>query len=224
MYIYEHNDWPSFSWDKELVHAKLNEVYKAVGYLMGRLSLMGFDDKMSAITEALSHDIIASSEIEGVELNTEQVRSSVARKLGVAIANPVEVSRYVDGVVEMALDATVNYNAPLTHERLFGWHNCLFPTGWSGTVKIDVAQYRSGEMKVVSGMFGREKVHYAAPSAERIEEEMTRFLEWFNSDTRNGYLKSAIAHLWFVCIHPFDDGNGRIGRAIADMALSQAEN
>ena len=166
---------------------------------------------MSAITEALSHDIIASSEIEGVELNTEQVRSSVARKLGVAIANPVEVSRYVDGVVEMALDATVNYNAPLTHERLFGWHNCLFPTGWSGTVKIDVAQYRS-------------KVHYAAPSAERIEEEMTRFLEWFNSDTRNGYLKSAIAHLWFVCIHPFDDGNGRIGRAIADMALSQAEN
>ena len=162
MYIYEHNDWPSFSWDKELVHAKLNEVYKAVGYLMGRLSLMGFDDKMSAITEALSHDIIASSEIEGVELNTEQVRSSVARKLGVAIANPVEVSRYVDGVVEMALDATVNYNAPLTHERLFGWHNCLFPTGWSGTVKIDVAQDRSGEMKVVSGMFGREKVQYAA--------------------------------------------------------------
>ena len=140
-----------------------------------------------------------------MELNTEQVRSSVARKLGVPIANPVEVSRYVDGVVEMALDATVNYNAPLTH-------------------KIDVAQYRSGEMKVVSGMFGREKVHYAAPSAERIEEEMTRFLEWFNSDTRNGYLKSAIAHLWFVCIHPFDDGNGRIGRAIADMALSQAEN
>ena len=224
MYIYEHKDWPSFSWSQELVHAKLNEVYKAVGYLMGRLSLMGFDDKMSAIAEALSHDIIASSEIEGVELNTEQVRSSVARKLGVPTTSPVQVSRYVDGVVEMALDATVNYSAPLTHERLFGWHNCLFPSGWSGTVKIDVAQYRSGEMKVISGMLGREKVHYAAPSAERVEEEMTRFLEWFNSDTQNGYLKSAVAHLWFVCIHPFDDGNGRIGRAIADMALSQAEN
>ena len=224
MYIYEHKDWPSFSWNQELVHAKLNEVYKAVGYLMGRLSLMGFDDKMSAIAEALSHDIIASSEIEGVELNTEQVRSSVARKLGVPTTSPVQVSRYVDGVVEMALDATVNYSAPLTHERLFGWHNCLFPSGWSGTVKIDVAQYRSGEMKVISGMLGREKVHYAAPSAERVEEEMTRFLEWFNSDTQNGYLKSAVAHLWFVCIHPFDDGNGRIGRAIADMALSQAEN
>lgn len=184
---------------------------------------MGFDDKMSAITEALSHDIIASSEIEGVELNTEQVRSSVARKLGIPITKPVEVSRYVDGVVEMALDATVNFSTPLTHERLFGWHNCLFPTGWSGTVKIDVAQYRSGEMKVVSGILGREKVHYVAPSVEKVEEEMTRFLDWFNSNMQNGYLKSAIAHLWFVCIHPFDDGNGRIGRAIADMALSQAE-
>lgn len=223
MYIYERQDWPAFSWNKELIHEKLNSVYKAVGYLMGRLSLMGFDDKMSAITEALSHDIIASSEIEGVELNTEQVRSSVARKLGIPITKPVEVSRYVDGVVEMALDATVNFSTPLTHERLFGWHNCLFPTGWSGTVKIDVAQYRSGEMKVVSGILGREKVHYVAPSVEKVEEEMTRFLDWFNSNMQNGYLKSAIAHLWFVCIHPFDDGNGRIGRAIADMALSQAE-
>lgn len=124
----------------------------------------------------------------------------------------------------MAIDATINYNTHLTHERLFGWHNCLFPTGWSGATKIDVAKYRSGEMKVISGMFGREKVHYIAPAPEKIEEEMNRFLEWFNSDTDNGYLKSAIAHLWFVCIHPFDDGNGRIGRAIADMALSKAED
>ena len=166
-------------------------------------------------------------------MNNEQVRSSVARKLGVQLPNPTESSRYIDGVVEMALDATVNFNSPLTHERLFGWHNCLFPTGWSGPTKIDVARYRSGEMKVISGMgemkvisgmFGREKVHYVAPAPERIDEEMNRFLDWFNSDAHNGYVKSAIAHLWFVCLHPFDDGNGRIGRAIADMALSQAEN
>ena len=224
MYIYEHKAWPSFSWNKELVNIKLNEVNKAVGYLMGRLSVIGFNDKMSATVESISHDIIASSEIEGVELNNGQVRSSVARKLGVQLQNPSESSRYVDGVVEMALDATVNFNSPLTDERLFGWHSCLFPTGWSGSTKVDVGQYRNGEMKVVSGMFGREKVHYAAPAPEKIREEMNRFLDWFNSDTHNGYIKSAIAHLWFVCIHPFDDGNGRIGRAIADMALSQAEN
>ena len=224
MYIYEHKAWPSFSWNKELVNIKLNKVNKAVGYLMGRLSVIGFNDKMSATVESISHDIIASSEIEGVELNNGQVRSSVARKLGVQLQNPAESSRYVDGVVEMALDATVNFNSPLTDERLFGWHSCLFPTGWSGSTKVDVGQYRNGEMKVVSGMFGREKVHYAAPAPEKIREEMNRFLDWFNSDTHNGYIKSAIAHLWFVCIHPFDDGNGRIGRAIADMALSQAEN
>ena len=224
MYIYEHKAWPSFSWNKELVNIKLNEVNKAVGYLMGRLSVIGFNDKMSATVESISHDIIASSEIEGVELNNGQVRSSVARKLGVQLQNPSESSRYVDGVVEMALDATVNFNSPLTDERLFGWHSCLFPTGWSGSTKVDVGQYRNGEMKVVSGMFGREKVHYAAPAPEKIREEMNRFLDWFNSDTHSGYIKSAIAHLWFVCIHPFDDGNGRIGRAIADMALSQAEN
>lgn len=224
MYIYEHKAWPSFSWNKERVNIKLNKVNKAVGYLMGRLSVIGFNDKMSATVESISHDIIASSEIEGVELNNGQVRSSVARKLGVQLQNPSESSRYVDGVVEMALDATVNFNSPLTDERLFGWHSCLFPTGWSGSTKVDVGQYRNGEMKVVSGMFGREKVHYAAPAPEKIREEMNRFLDWFNSDTHNGYIKSAIAHLWFVCIHPFDDGNGRIGRAIADMALSQAEN
>ena len=224
MYIHEHKEWPSFSWNKELVGEKLNKVNKAVGYLMGRLSVIGFNDKMSAVVESISHDIIASSEIEGVELNNEQVRSSVARKLGVQLPNPTESSRYIDGVVEMALDATVNFNSPLTHERLFGWHNCLFPTGWSGPTKIDVARYRSGEMKVISGMFGREKVHYVAPAPERIDEEMNRFLDWFNSDAHNCYVKSAIAHLWFVCIHPFDDGNGRIGRAIADMALSQAED
>ena len=224
MYIYEHKEWPHFSWNKELVGEELNKVHKAVGYLMGRLSVIGFDDKMSAVVESISHDIVASFEIEGVELNNEQVRSSVARKLGISLQGSTESSHYIDGVVKMALDATINFKAHLTHERLFGWHNCLFPTGWSGSVKIDVAQYRSGAMKVVSGMFGREKAHYVAPAPEKINEEMNRFLDWFNSDAHNGYVKSAIAHLWFVSIHPFDDGNGRIGRAIADMALSQAEN
>ena len=135
MYIHEHKDWPSFSWNKELVGEKLNKVYSKVGYLKGWLSVIGFDDRMSAMVESVSHDIIASSEIEGVELNNEQVRSSVARQLGVQLPNLATSSRYIDGVVEMALDAAVNYNAPLTDERLFGWHNCLFPTGWSGSVK-----------------------------------------------------------------------------------------
>lgn len=225
MYIHEDKCWPSFTWDKDAVNAKLNHVNKKVGYLMGRLSTIGFDAQMSAAVEAVAHDIIASSEIEGVELNNEQVRSSVARKLGVQLPNSIASSHYIDGIVEMALDATTNYAIPLTDERLFGWHNCLFPTGWSGATQIDVAQYRKGEMKVVSGMFGREKVHYVAPSAEKITEEMKVFLEWFNhSAIHHDYVKSAIAHLWFVCIHPFDDGNGRIGRAIADMALSQAED
>jgi len=225
MYIHEDKCWPSFTWNKDAVHAKLNYVNKKVGYLMGRLSTIGFDAQMSAAVETVAHDIIASSEIEGVELNNEQVRSSVARKLGVQLPNSIASSHYIDGIVEMALDATTNYAIPLTDERLFGWHNCLFPTGWSGATQIDVAQYRKGEMKVVSGMFGREKVHYIAPSAEKITEEMKVFLEWFNhSATHHDYVKSAIAHLWFVCIHPFDDGNGRIGRAIADMALSQAED
>lgn len=224
MYIHEHKDWPNFSWNKELVGEKLNEVAKAVGYLAGRLSMVGFDDRMSAVVETISQDVVASSGIESIGLDDAQVRSSVARHLGVHIPDSKKSSHYIEGVVEMSLDATANYDRPLTRERLFGWHSCLFPTGWSGPVRIDVAKYRQSEMKVVSGMFGREKIHYVAPSADRIEGEMSLFMNWFNSDNGNGYVKSAVAHLLFVCIHPFDDGNGRIGRAIADMALSQAEN
>ena len=224
MYIYEHNNWPSFYWDNDIIIPKLMTVNKAVGFLLGRLNALGFDAQMSAVAEAVAHDIIASSEIEGVELNSAQVRSSVARKLGVIITDSTPSSRYIDGVVDIALDATINYSTPLSHNRLFGWHNSLFPTGWSNATKIDVAQYRNGEMKVVSGMFGREKVHYIAPAAEKVIIEMDKFIQWFNSYPNPDYLKSAIAHLWFVCIHPFDDGNGRIGRVIADMALSQAEN
>ena len=204
-YIHQSEQWPHFFWDKELVADKLAAVNKASGFLMGRLNAIGFDARLSANAEMLSNDIINSSEIEGISLNVKQVHSSIARKLGISSDADEPSSYYVEGIVEMMLDAVSHYRQPLTHERLFGWHNCLFPSGMSGYSKIDVAQYRKGEMKVVSGNYV--------------------FLDWFNTDTASPtYLKSAIAHFWFVCIHPFDDGNGRIGRAIADMALSQADD
>ena len=224
-YIHQSQQWPHFTWDKEWVADKLASVNKASGFLMGRLDAIGFDARLSANAEMLSNDIINSSEIEGIELNAKQVRSSIARKLGIPSDADEPASHYVEGVVEMMLDAVSHYRQPLTHDRLFGWHNCLFPSGRSGYSKIDVAQYRKGEMKVVSGNYGREKVHYEAVPAQDVQKEMDVFLDWFNTDIDSlTYLKSAIAHFWFVCIHPFDDGNGRIGRAIADMALSQADD
>lgn len=225
MYIHQSNKWPHFIWNETLVTEKLVCVVKAASFLAGRLSTIGFDSQLSAVVETFTHDILASSEIEGVQLNSDQVRSSVARKLGVPITNETTPSHYVEGIVEMMMDATTNYKQPLTHERLFGWHSCLFPNGRSGLMPIDVGKYRTGEMKVVSSMFGREKTHYIAPNPEKVPTEMALFLDWFNNQEQEpNYIKSAIAHLWFVCIHPFDDGNGRIGRAIADMALSQADN
>ena len=224
-YIHQSEQWPHFTWDKELVADKLATVNKASGFLMGRLNAIGFDAQMSASAEMLSNDIINSSEIEGISLNVKQVRSSIARKLGIPSDADEPSSHYVEGIVEMMLDAVSHYRQPLTHERLFGWHNCMFPSGMSGNSRIDVAQYRKGEMKVVSGNYGREKIHYEAVPAQDVPKEMDLFLDWFNTDcTAPTYLKSAIAHFWFVCIHPFDDGNGRIGRAIADMALSQADD
>lgn len=224
-YIHQSEQWPHFTWDKELVADKLATVNKASGFLMGRLNAIGFDAQMSASAEMLSNDIINSSEIEGISLNVKQVHSSIARKLGIPSDADEPSSHYVEGIVEMMLDAVSHYRQPLTHERLFGWHNCLFPSGMSGYSRIDVAQYRKGEMKVVSGNYEREKVHYEAVPAQDVPKEMDIFLDWFNTDcTAPTYLKSAIAHFWFVCIHPFDDGNGRIGRAIADMALSQADD
>ncbi len=224
-YIHQSEQWPHFTWDKELVADKLAAVNKVSGFLMGRLNAIGFDAQMSASAEMLSNDIINSSEIEGISLNVKQVRSSIARKLGIPSDADEPSSHYVEGIVEMMLDAVSHYRQPLTHERLFGWHNCLFPSGMSGYSRIDVAQYRKGEMKVVSGNYEREKVHYEAVPAQDVPKEMDIFLDWFNTDcTAPTYLKSAIAHFWFVCIHPFDDGNGRIGRAIADMALSQADD
>ena len=225
MYIHQAKDWPHFSWDKDAINAKLVNVNKAAGFLAGRLSAIGFDAQMSAAVETLTHDILASSEIEGVVLNSDQVRSSVARRMGVHIVGDVEPSHYVEGVVGMIMDATVKYDQPLTDDRLFGWHNCLFPTGRSGMEVINVGKYRIDPMEVVSGTLGREKVHYRAPEADAVPSEMKQFLDWFNADsTPKDYVKSAVAHFWFVSIHPFDDGNGRISRAIADMALSQADD
>ena len=225
MYIHQTDNWPNFSWDKDAVNARLIAVNKAAGYLAGRLSALGFDARMNAAVETFTNDILASSEIEGVILNSDQVRSSVARRMGVHITGDVEPSHYIEGVVEMMIDATKNYASPLTDDRLFGWHNCLFPTGRSGMDEIDVGKYRVGPMKVVSGTLEREKVHYCAPEADAVPYEMQNFLAWFNSDsTPKDYAKSAVAHFWFVSIHPFDDGNGRISRAIADMALSRADD
>ena len=225
MYIHQTEDWPHFSWDKDVISTKLANVNKAAGFLAGRLSTIGFDAQMSAAVETLTNDILASSEIEGVVLNSDQVRPSVARRMGVHIVGDVEPSHYIEGVVEMMMDATRKYDQPLTDDRLFGWHNCLFPTGRSGMEVINVGKYRIDPMEVVSGTLDREKVHYRAPAADAVASEMAQFLDWFNADsTPKDYVKSAVAHFWFVSIHPFDDGNGRISRAIADMALSQADD
>lgn len=225
MYIHQTEDWPNITWDQTDIGLRLAKVNKAAGFLEGRLSAIGFDVQRQAAVEALTHDIVASSEIENVILNSDQVRSSVARRMGVRITNETEPSHYVEGVVEMMLDAVGNYAKPLTDDRLFGWHSCLFPTGRNGMERINVGMYRVDPMNVESGPLGREKIHYHAPEAETVPMEMKRFLDWFNSDsTPKDYVKSAVAHFWFVSIHPFDDGNGRISRAIADMALSQADN
>ena len=225
MYIHQTEDWPHFSWDKDVISTKLANVNKAAGFLAGRLSTIGFDAQMSAAVETLTNDILASSEIEGVVLNSDQVRSSVARRMGVHIVGDVEPSHYIEGVVEMMMDATRKYDQPLTDDRLFGWHNCLFPTGRSGMEVINVGKYRIDPMEVGAGTLDREKVHYRAPAADAVASEMAQFLDWFNADsTPKDYVKSAVAHFWFVSIHPFDDGNGRISRAIADMALSQADD
>ena len=225
MYIHETDSWPIFTWDRTRTDPKLAAINKATGYLDGILSAIGFDVKERAAVEAYTHDIVASSEIEGLLINSDQVRSSIARRMGIKITGEVPYGHYVDGIVEMMLDAVQGYDKPLTNDRLFGWHSCLFPGGRSGYEEINVGEYRVDEMSVISGALDREKVHYRAPSPDRVQKEMDVFLKWFNDpSTPRDYIKSAVAHFWFVSIHPFDDGNGRIGRAIADMALSQADN
>lgn len=224
MYLHEHKHWWNFWFDAKAVINKLAEVKMLQGRLLGHLHAMGFSLQNDAVLANLTLEIVKSSEIEGEKLNVEQVRSSVAQRLGLPVAGLVNTSRYVDGVVDMMLDATQNYLSPLTDERLFGWHNVLFPTGMSGLYKIDVAKYRTHEMQVVSGAMGHEKVHYQAPTPERVIGEMHRFLEWLNNeDSTESIIKAAVAHLWFVTIHPFDDGNGRIARAITEMLLSRSD-
>ena len=225
MYIHETDSWPIFTWDRTRTDPKLAAINKATGYLDGILSAIGFDVKDRAAVEAYTHDIVASSEIEGLLINSDQVRSSIARRMGIKITGEVPYGHYVEGIVEMMLDAVQGYDKPLTNDRLFGWHCCLFPGSRSGYEEINVGKYRVDEMSVISGALDREKVHYRAPSPDRVQKEMDVFLKWFNDpSTPRDYIKSAVAHFWFVSIHPFDDGNGRIGRAIADMVLSQADN
>lgn len=224
IYIHEQNNWPYFTWDNKLVLLKLGETRNLQGKLLGKMETLGFDLQNEAVLNTLTLDVMKSSEIEGKFLEKEQVRSSIARRLGIDIAGNVYPERDVDGIVEMMLDATQHYLAPLTSDRLFDWHAALFPTGRSNMYKITVADWRKDPMQVVSGAMGKEKVHYEAPKPERVAHEMNIFLDWFESE--NGLdlvLKAAIAHLWFVTIHPFDDGNGRITRAITDMLLARSD-
>ncbi len=226
-YIYELPDWPKFRWDQTMLAAPLAAVRHRQGRLIGRMEALGFSLRKEAVLQTLTLDVLKSSEIEGEIINPEQVRSSIARRLGMDIAGLVAADRKVEGVVEMMLDATQNFEKPLTAERLFDWHAALFPTARSGLHKIRVGAWRDdskGPMRVVSGPIGRERVHYEAPAAQHIDAEMTAFIDWANqpSDT-DPVLRAAIGHLWFATIHPFDDGNGRIARAIADWALAQSE-
>jgi len=223
-YIYQNKNWTEFSWNDRAINAVFGEVKLLQGKLIGQMNGLGFLEKEEVSLSALTLDVVKSSEIEGELLNYEQVRSSIARRLGINTAGLVPSSRHIEGVVEMMLDATQRYDFPLTEKRLLGWHAALFPTGYSGPYEIEVGKYRTGEMQVVSGAMGKEKVHYEAIKAKFVKREMDRFLEWYNQDEKlDPVFKAAIAHFWFIIIHPFDDGNGRVGRAIADMLLSRAE-
>lgn len=226
-YIHQDADWPKFTWDSAEVLNLLASVRHRQGRLFGRMESLGFELREEAVLRTLTEDVTKSSEIEGEVLDKEQVRSSIARRLGMDVGAVLPADRNVEGVVEMMLDATQQFRAPLTVDRLFAWHAALFPTGRSGMTKIAVGAWRgenAGPMQVVSGRIGRERVHFEAPSWDRLDAEMTAFLSWFAEDDGvDPVLRAAIAHLWFVTIHPFEDGNGRIARAIADMALARSE-
>ena len=227
-YIYQNIDWHNFTWHGEKIQKLLLDIKKAQGYLLGRMDSLGFDVKNNALLQVLTENIIKSSEIEGQILDKHIVRSSIARRLGIDIGGETPVSRDVEGVVEMMLDATQNYADKMTKERLIGWHAALFPTGYSGMYKIKVGQYRDdelGPMQVVSGSIGKEKVHYQAPSADILEKEMSDLIDYINKQDDIDYLiKAGVVHLWFVVLHPFDDGNGRIARALTDMLLTRSDD
>ncbi|HTG44527.1 MAG TPA: Fic family protein, partial [Verrucomicrobiae bacterium] len=227
MYIHELKDWPEFHWKRAELADLLAEARHLQGRLLGRMESLGFGLREEATLQTLTQDVLKTSEIEGEKLEAGQVRSSIARQLGMDMGAGLPIDRNVEGIVEVMLDATRKYDAPLTEERLFGWHAALFPIGRSGMQRITVAGWRtkaSGPMQVVSGSYGRERVHYEAPSYDRLKKEMARFLKWFNTSSETDLvIRSALAHFWFVTIHPFHDGNGRIARAIADMTLARSE-
>lgn len=226
-YIHQSGAWPKFTWDHTRIASLLGTVRNRQGRLMGRMEALGLSLRSEAVLRTLTLDIVKSSEIEGEILDPQKVRSSIARKLGMDIGGLLPSDRHIDGVVEMMLDATRNFNKTLTKGRLFGWHASLFPAGRSGMHKIVAGAWRDdshGPMRVVSGPAGRERVHFEAPEASRLKSEMRDFLKWFNSPGDiDPVLKAGIAHLWFVTLHPFEDGNGRIARAIADMQLARAD-
>lgn len=226
-YIWQSNDWPNWHYDLAALAGPLAEVSRAQGLLMGRLADVCMALRDQASLAALTDDVVKTSEIEGEQLNVESVRSSIARRLGVDIGTLAPIDRHVEGVVEMVLDVTANCQTPVTRERLFGWHAALFPTGYSGLSRIKIGGWRddaSGPMQVVSGPIGRQQVHFEAPPAERLEAEISRFLDWFNGASDEPLLiKAGLGHLWFVTLHPFDDGNGRIARAIGDLLLARAD-
>lgn len=227
VYIHQKKDWPNFKWDSEDIVNLLSEARNLQGRLQGKMEAPGFELRNEALLDTLTLDVLKTSEIEGKLLNHDQVRSSIARKLGMEIVGSVESDRNVDGVVEMMLDATQNCFKPLTKIRLFDWHAALFPTGRNGMYKIIVGDWRKDTtepMQVISGLMGKEKVHFEAPNSDLLEKEMSSLLNWFSQNNKiDLVLKASIAHLWFVTIHPFDDGNGRITRALTDMLLAQAD-
>ena len=227
-YVYQNPDWPNFTWQDEELAQPLAAVRHRQGRLVGRMQGLGFDLRNEANLKTLTQDVLKSSEIEGERLDADQVRSSVARRLGMNIAGLVPVDRHIDGVVQMMVDATGNYNKELTDERLFGWQAAMFPDGRSGMHKIRTGAWRDNRkddpMQVVSGAMGKQRVHFEAPPSDSLKKEMKAFLKWFNGEQNlDPVLKAGVAHLWFVTIHPFDDGNGRIARAIADMQLARSD-
>lgn len=226
-YIHQKENWPNFEWNDKSLIGLLSEVRNLQGKIVGKMEALGFDLRNEAVLETLTLDVLKSSEIEGEILSVEQIRSSLAKRLGMEIENSVYSERNVDGVVDMLIDATQKFTNELSKERLFDWHYALFPTGRSGMYKIKVGNWRSdttGPMQVVSGAIGKEKVHFEAPKSELINDEMISFLNWLNSNEKiEPVIKAGIAHLWFITVHPFEDGNGRISRAITDMLLARAD-
>ena len=224
MYIHERDNWTNFRWNESQVSLLLEVICRKQGLLYGRLSSLGFDSKLRAMAENLTHDVVYSSEIEGIRLNVDQVRSSIARKLGIEYVKYTAPSHYVDSVVGVMLEAVQHYDMALSKEKLCAWQTAFFPAGCSEGSQIEVGQYRTNEEHIISGMFGREKIHYIAPFPDRVEGEMQKFLTWFDAEEPvSSIIRSAVAHFWFVSIHPFEDGNGRLARILSDMILARGE-